>query len=399
MFDINVEQHYLAKALEYLKPTVGKNAGGLGDNCISMRTTGNGSIVMFTTNTIEFTELELVISSSNGAGPDQAPLVDFKRFEGIISTIPANEIVSIKASVNDILISFGLKAKPIKLVGCLNGIVPLPTNAFPSTGVNIPKQTIKDALDYVCAIVEDNDASPIYNCMRILTDKNSVEVSALDITNKRTMTFTNTVAATCNNPQQTILIEASKLKKSLKLFEDFLEMEFIMDATMIRVRAIDPIPGPTSTNGMITDIKYYCRRLSGAFPANIKQNFHPQPKEYVIVDKQDLMNCFMRAKAIEDKTNGGIVKIEASGSKMVVSMNSTHGNMEDDIDTVNQLTSSFCSMFKYPNIIDILKVISGQNIEIGVLPSHPSNYVVKESGNTNTFMFTVSTMNMQNGTP
>ena len=58
MFDITIEQKTLAKALEYLEPTVGKGGNNLGENCISMKTTGNGSIEMYTTNSIEFTKLE-----------------------------------------------------------------------------------------------------------------------------------------------------------------------------------------------------------------------------------------------------------------------------------------------------------------------------------------------------
>lgn len=391
MFDVKIEQSYLMKAIEYLEPTVGKNTNGLGDNCISIRTTGNGSIAMFTTNTVEFTELEVIIATG-GTTQDQAPLVDFKRFKGIISTIPATEIVTIKESVNDMLISFGLKKTPIKLVGCTTGIVPLPNNAFPSANViSIPKALVKDILTNVCAIVEDNDASPIYNCMRIYTDKNTVEATALDITHKRT--FTQNGMATCNNPQQDILIEASKLKKSMKLFEDFNEMELTMDANMIRIEATDPLAAINQqTKGMISNIKYYCRRLTGAFPANIKKTFYPQPKEYVEINKEELMDSFLRAKAIEDQTSGGMVRIQHNSGNILIGMNTTHGNMEDDIVAVNKPATNFASVFKYPNIMDVLKVIHTDTVEIGVLPNHQNNYVIKATGHTDV-MFTVSTMN------
>ena len=100
MFDISIEQPVLMKALEYLEPTVGKNTKGLGDNCVSMRTTGNGSIEMYTMNTIECTCLEAIVSMG-GNTVDQSPLMDFKRLKAIVSTIPSNEIISMKASVND----------------------------------------------------------------------------------------------------------------------------------------------------------------------------------------------------------------------------------------------------------------------------------------------------------
>ena len=111
MFNISIEQSVLMKALEYLEPTVGKNSTGLGDNCLSMQTTGNGSVEMYTTNTIEFTKLEAIVAVG-GNTQDVAPYVDFKRFKAIISSIPTNEIVSIEANVNDLLINFALKNIP-----------------------------------------------------------------------------------------------------------------------------------------------------------------------------------------------------------------------------------------------------------------------------------------------
>ena len=212
MFDITIEQSVLAKALEYLEPTVGKGNSNLGENCISMMTTGNGSIKMYTTNSVEFTELEAIVSFG-GNTQEQAPYVDFKRFAAIIKSIPANEVVSIKANVNDLMINFALKKTPIKLVGDSNGMIPLPTNQFSSTGaMTIPKQLLGDALNNVCTIITDSVATPIYNCMRIFTDQTNVEITALDMTGKRT--FAQSGLATGMNPTADILIEASKLKKS-----------------------------------------------------------------------------------------------------------------------------------------------------------------------------------------
>lgn len=396
MFNISIEQKVLMKALEYLEPTVGKNATGLGDNCLCMQTTGNGSIEMYTTNTLEFTKLEAIVAVG-GNTKDVAPYVDFKRFKTIIGSIPANEVVSLEASVNDILINFALKKTPIKLVGCNNGMIPLPTNQFPSsTMVTVPKAFIKQAVDNVCSIVTDSVSTPIYNCMRIFTSGMGVEVTALDMTGKRT--FAQSGTATNNNPQQEILLEASKFKKSLKLFEDFNELEFYMDQNMVRVDGTDPVTYGLKTNGMITNISYFARRLNGAFPANIKANFNPMPAEFSELSKEEVLNCFMRIKAIEDQTNGGTIGFEIDGANAIITMNSAYGNVEDSIVAENSVSRTFKTQFKYENLSDIIKVIGTDTFEIGVLPNHPTNYVIKSKGSSD-IMFTIPGMAGASATP
>jgi len=397
MFDISIEQRVLMKALEYLEPTVGKNSTGLGDNCVSMKTTGNGSVEMYTTNTVEFTKLEAIVAVG-GNTQEIAPYVDFKRFKAIIGSIPANEIISLKASVNDILINFSLKKTPIKLVGCNNGMIPLPSNQFPSSSmVTVPKSFIARATNNVCSIVTDSASTPIYNCMRIFTSGMGVEVSALDMTAKRT--FVQSGTATGNNPQQEILLEASKFKKSLKLFEDFNELELYMDQNMVRVDGTDIVSSYyQKTQGMISNISYYARRLTGAFPPNIKANFSPMPTEFSEFNKEEMANCFTRIKAIEDQTNGGIIGFEIDGSNAIVTLSSAYGNIEDTIAAENTVSRTFKTMFKHESLSDIMKVIDTDTFEIGVLPNHPTNYVIKSKGS-NDVMFTVPGMAGASATP
>lgn len=397
MFDITIEQKVLMKALEYLEPTVGKNATGLGDNCVSMTTTGNGSIEMYTTNTLEFTKLEAIVAMG-GNTKDIAPYVDFKRFKAIIGSIPANEVVSLKASVNDLLINFALKPTPIKLVGCNNGMIPLPTNQFPSANmVTVPKDFMVLATNNVCSIITDSVSTPIYNCMRLYTSGMSVEVTALDMTGKRT--FAQSGIATNNNPQQEVLLEASKFKKSLKLFEDYNELEFYMDQTMVCVNGTDQVSSYyQKTNGMIDNISYFARRLNGAFPANIKANFTPMPSEFSEINKEELSNCFTRIKAIEDQTNGGIVGFEINGNSAIITLNSVYGNIEESIATENTVSNSFKTLFKYESLNDIMKVVGTDTFEIGILPNHPTNYVIKSKGSSDV-MFTVPGMAGASATP
>lgn len=391
MFDVTIEQPVLMKALEYLEPTVGKNINGLGDNCVSMRTTGNGSIEMYTTNTIECTAVEAIVSLSPHT-VEQAPMMDFKRLKAIVATIPENEMIKMVSSVNDLNISFGLNNKPLKLVGCNNGMIPLPTNTFSGCAtVSIPKTVIVQALNRVCAIVTDSAASPIYNCVRIATTGQDVEVTALDVTCKRT--FVQMSKATGNNPAGDILVEASKMKKSMKLFEDYNEINFTMDSNIILIEAADPVSQMSmKSKGMITNIRYFCRRLGGNFPTNIKKNFYPLPPSFMEVNTAELMDCLSRVKAIEDQTSANMIGFEVDGGNVTVTMNTTHGNLEEVIPTANKAPGSFKTVFKYPNLIDILKTLNSTTFEIAVLPSFPMNYVVRATGQSDV-MFTVPSMN------
>lgn len=396
MFDISIEQPVLMKALEYLGPTVGKNANGLGDNCVSMKGTGKGSIDMYTTNTIESTKLEAIVSMG-GNGTDQAPYVDYARFKAIIASIPANEVIGLKASVNDLLISFGTSNKPLRLVGCNTGMLGLPNNQFPQTGTRIPKPLVQDALNNACSVISDSASTPIYNCLRFYTSAMDVEITALDVNCKRT--FVQYGKATSNNPQNEILIEASKLKKSMKLFEDYNELDFYMDQYLIMVEAADPIAMVSmKTKGMIGNITYYCRRLNGSFPANIAANFSPGPREFVEINKAELLECFARVKAIEDQTTSNMIDFEINGGEVIISMTSTHGVINENVQAVKPATTGWKTVFKYPNLSDILKVMTVDTFEIGVLPSHPNNYVVRATGQSDV-MFTVPSMTSNANTP
>jgi DNA polymerase III sliding clamp (beta) subunit (PCNA family) len=389
MFDITIEQSVLMKALEFLEPTVGKNANSLGDNCLAMSTTGNGSIEMYTTNTVEFTKLEAIVAIG-GNTVEVAPYVDFKRFKGIIASIPSTEMVSIKANVNDLHINYALKKVPIKLVGCNNGMLPLPTNQFPSsTMITIPRVYVSEAINQVSSIITDNDAAPIYNCMRIATSGLSVEFTAVDTTAKRT--FVKSIVNTQNNPIGEILLEVSKIKKSLKIFEDYYDLDMYMDQSAIRIDGMSMSSHTPKTKGMISGVTYYTRRLTGAFPTNIKQSFNPLPTEFCEISKEELLNSFTRIKALEDQTTAGQIGFEVTGNSCIITMGSAYGQVEDTITMENTSSKSFKTIFKHQSLSDIMKIIVTDTFEIGVMPNHPTNYIVRGKG-CNDVMFTVPTM-------
>lgn len=396
MFDISIEQPVLAEALNCLEGTVGKTSGqaNVGQNCLSMTTNGTGAVTMYTTNTIEFCKVDAIVSMG-GNTTEHAPVVDFKRFAAIVRSIPANEIVSIKQQVNDLLINFSLKKTPIKLVGDSNGMLPLPNNVFPNSGIQLPIDYIQDTLNSVCSIVTETVSTPIYNCMRIFADKAEVEVTALDMTNKRT--FVSTGKANTTNPKTEVLVEAEKLKKNMKLFTNFNELTFYMDNNMIRIDGTDPKPVQVQkANGMLSECSYFCRRLTGAFPNNIKASYAQMPGEFCEMNKAELLASLQRVKAIEDNTTGGTIGFEVNGGSIIITTNSAFGNLEDDIKAENVIQKSFKAHFKHTMLSDIMKVVDEDVFEIASMPAHPANYIIRGKGNPDK-MFTISTMVMAGG--
>lgn len=388
MFSICIQQDVLMSALNYLEPTVGKNISGFSDNCISIKSNGLGGAELYTTNTIEFTMVEAILSSA-GNIPEQCPLVDFKRFKTIISSIPSSEIITIEENTfGELIIKFSLKKTPVVLATSPGAAIPLPTNAFPASGIiTIPKASIKMATDNASTIIHEGGPNPIYTCVRIYTTGNQVEVTALDMMGKRT--FVQNFTATNNNRTGDVLVEANKLKRSMKIFENWNELEFNMDANMIMITGVDPISTSSQkTGGMIPSVSYYCRRLTGQFPGNIAANLIPMPTEFIEINSQDMKECLMRVKAIEDSASLGTIGFDCTGNNIVITCNSAYGNIEDEIPIERATTQAFKTSFRHQQLNEIIKTLNSENFMIGALPNHPSNFVIKASGDDDT-LFTI----------
>lgn len=395
MFKISIEQSVLSKALEYLEPTVGKNTSGLNDNCISMKTTGNGSVELYTTNTIEYTSVEAIISSGCNT-KYQCPLVDFKRFKAIINSISSSDIVVIEDVGNgsnliaiNTVSNIANNKKPVKLCCSSSTMLSLPSNFISNNMIkaSVPKAFALDVLNNACSIIDDSSSAPIYGCVRFYTDGMKIEATVIDFFRKRM--FVQDGLSTVNNGNVEFLVEASKLKKSMKLFEDFNEMDFSMDTSTIVIQASDPVSQRQSkSKGMITGINYFCRRLSGAFPKNIKQSFYPLPPSFIELNKQDVISCINRIKAVEDSSSTNLITISTNANSVKFYVLSTLGCVDEDIVSLSPIASSFNSMIKYTDLIDILKTINTPTFEIGLSPSNQNNYIIR-APQQQTVMFTI----------
>ena len=407
MFEIVVLQESLMTVLNYLEPTVGKNSQNLGDDCISLTTTDTGSCVLYTTNTLESTLIELICSNSTQAA--QAPYVNFKRFKGIIASIPSTEYITIKEGVNQLMISFSLRKTPIVINANNTGMVPHPSiiDTPPSSMVDLPVDFFNDIIIKSAAIIQDSSTVQTMNCIKLTVGNPDVTAEAIDVNSKRTFMMTERFG-TCANPE-VFLIEASKMAKSLKLFEDFTDIEIGHDRAFILMQgaarpALLNRKHQNASNDILS-VQYCIRQLNGAFP-NIAQYYTPTfaPSEYITVNKEDVLKSIARIKAIGDDTSflSGI-SIKADKTEFAIEFASQYGNLEDSVEVLTPINGSFGMVFNHKQLEEVLKNIPADYIDIGAMQGAVGNFMVKGnsvSGNAyaGTDKFTITSM-VQNQTP
>lgn len=386
MFEVVILQETLKTVLDYLAPTVGKNSQNLGDDCISLESTDTGSCILYTTNTVESTVIEVVCSNSTQAAV--APYVNFKRFKGIIESIPANEYITIKeGGKNQMLISFSMRKTPIVINGNSNGMIQKPSiiNAIPQT-IEFPVDFFNQIITKGASIINDSSTVQIMNCIKITVGNPEVTAEAIDINSKRTFMMTDTFGA-CVQPV-TFLIEASKMSKSLKLFEDFSDFEITCDnAFTLMIGGNRPAmynrKHQTASND-ITAVYYVMRKLSGTFP-NVAQYYtaNYQPAEFITVNKADILNSITRIKAIGDDTSFLTgVSIKADKNEFSVSFNSQYGQLNDPVDVYKGIQGSFGMVFNHKELEDILKIIPADYVDIGLMAGSTSNFIIKGNSTT-----------------
>lgn len=383
MFEVVILQETLKTILDYLSPTVGKNAQNLGDDCISLESTDTGSCILYTTNTLESTAIEVICSNSTKAAT--APFVNFKRFKGIIESIPSTEYVTLKEGVNELLISFSMRKTPIKLVANNNGMVPKPAiiDNLPVQMVDFPVDFFSQVVTKAASIINDSPTVQLMNCIKLTVGNPNVSAEAIDINSKRTFMMTDTFG-TCTKPE-TFLIEASKMAKSLKLFEDFTDFEIGHDNSFTVIKggnrpALYNRKHQTASND-ITGVWYVLRQLNGTFP-NVAQYYTPsyQPTEFITVNKTDILNSIARIKALGDDTSFSTgIAIKADKNEFTVSFNSQYGQLDDQIDVFTGIQSSFGMVFNHRELEDILKNIPADYVDIGLMNGSTSNFIIKGS--------------------
>ena len=373
----------------------------LGDDCICMESTDTGSCRFFTSNTLEFALLEAICANSTNHA--MAPCVNFKRLKGIISTIPSTEYVTLKDSgTNDLLISWAMKKTPIKLTGNINNMISVPSvfTTSPLIMNDLPTKFLKDAATKASNIIQDSVANTLMNCIKLSINTPDVTVEAIDVNTKRTFFMTQPIGNTTT--PQSYHLEASKLAKALKMFEDYPDIEIGDENNITLIKSSSPKPNGCKTVDII-DTMYAIRNLAGAFPV-VSQYYTATylPMEYITVNKAELLNSIARIKAVVDNSTTVPPSITINADKGEFNLNyiSTYGEIDDMVDTDNSITVPFGASFNYKNFEEVIKNIPCEFVDIGIMQKTNSNFIVRGSNTGNNVytggdMYTILSTNAQ----
>lgn len=401
MFDIQLSRDELVKVLKAVESTVGDTTGSMGEDCISITDTGNSTIEVYTTNSIEFSCVSMVITSGSAGTIEKMPCVNFKRFKKIIESIPEGEFISIKSNVNDIEINYGTKKKPIKLMGSSVAMMAIkePGNGLELT---VDSQILETGLRNTCAIIKQDPKSPpaITDCMKVSTNGLDVNITALDIKYNRMFIgkYKNT-----NISNGDIIIEPNKLLKAFELFK-------MVESDVLTIESdgnITKIYGDVVASTDVTAVSYYFRNMNGTFP-NVTIPINTV-NEYAIVNKDEMKASLTRIDAIEDtNTNVGVMELEINNDFVNVVKKSQYGIVEDSFGLDNKITKPIKNTFRTKSIVDILKRISDNKLsstdqntfEMGVYINKTNNphYIIKEVNNGNS-AFILTAVNTQSNNP
>jgi hypothetical protein len=384
MFNVQILQSTLMMVLNYLEPIVGKNTTNMGDDCICMDSTNVGTCKFFVSNMIEFAQLEAICA--NSTTPDKAPYVNFKRLKGIISTIPANEYITLADSgSNELLISWAMKKTPIKLAGNSNGMISAPAVFYKEPAImnDLPFEFLKNASTKASNIIQESVSNTLMNCIKLSINNPDVTVEAIDVNSKRTFFMSQKIG----NPitPQVYHLEAGKLSKALKMFEDYPDIELGEDNNVTLIKSSSPKPSSCKTIDIV-DTMYATRNLSGNFPV-VSQYYSSTylPMEYITVNKTELLSSIARFKAVMDNstTVPPTISIKVDKGEFNFNYASSYGEIDDMVDTDNSITTPFNANFNYKNFEEVIKSIDSDFIDIGIMQKTQSNFIVKGSNTGN----------------
>lgn len=381
MIDIKIDQLTLNKCLSYLKSTVGANVQN-GEDCIQMSYDNKtGSLIMATTNGIEFATVS-AICVSNNTMDSVAPYVEFKRFYGIVSSIPGNTDIYIKENNNG---NLEIQAAGRNIELSAKNVTPLQMPVVTGTTWAVPTTKLNRAMKCANIITSDKQAAftnPIYGCVRIESFNTRIEFSKVDYMTKRM--FARTIETSTPNANGVALIEGAKYSKIEQMFEDAADVDIVMDNSNVKISRGISLQNQSNPN--ITNATYVCRRLNGNYPNNISTSLNSGMGNSFKFTIDDVETLVKSMKAIEDNSSANsaeYVNISIDDDTMNLKYSSQHGNVEGNVISTDKSVGKVKASFKLKDIKDVIasaKITGATEMTMGVLKGHNNYFVMRHDG-------------------
>lgn len=401
MFNATVQKEHLETVLKLLSSTVGDNSQGFNDDCISIVPSANlNTLVLCTTDTINFTKCEVLCGLCQT--PDPAPLVNFKRFEKIISSIPNGEMITLKETKQNVLtVSYKLNSgvSLTGIGGTFNTLIP----NFSNTNVSIGTQFLKESVTEANSIIQNDGKPSLYNCVSIKTS-NLLDIEVVGIDTKSNRAYINTIKSSTSNPDSEFIIDAQALKSVIGLFDGYSEVLLCKNSndTMIKITpdtsTLIPDLSSDHITNFVTSIEYYRRIIVGTFSPIISKKFAMGVLQNTSVNIKELQGSLKRVLALEDGNSGHQYVGLTANDKINITYTSTYGEISESLISGNPLANQTGGKYPTKALLELLSTNTEESIMFGELNGSPGVLIFSNSDKAKNGQFMI-TPAVQNNNP
>lgn len=381
MFNVSILQSTLAQSLSFLEPTVGKNIANANDDCISMTLKENGILQLFTSNGHESTEVEVQLTTFLAVtNPTTSPFINFKRFKAIIGTIPPNEMVTIIEKNSTCIDIVYANKKPISIMGYDNAALISPSifSSFTGDLQEVDTNVFLNIFNKAKGIINSSNTGTLLGCIKVsFLDNNEIMYEGVDGATKRTLYGKDTYVYPCST-KYSFTYDVNCIEKFVKSIKDmFVTVKVGADGTMNYIEHGSVNPANACA---INSVKYCAVQINGVYPTVAKYyDTQYAPTEYVVIHKQDIIKELTVLNALADSGNTipPAITMAAVGNEFRMNYKSQYGQFDDVILMNNPIVTAFGGDFNYKNLEALIKNISEDDVEIGMMQHNSNNYVFR----------------------
>ena len=323
-FKALIDQKELMEGLRSVKGTVGKK--GLAVNGTNTEADVHMEVLMDATSGALYLKLvtnngsEITECRANILGGDigVSPLLEYDKFANIVQTIDEATSIQLDADEGRLSLNYHGRKKPIMF----NGSDPGKFHQIPKLPVQdtvvLPMEVLKDGVEMASLIIKDKATQPLFNCVNVKAENNTVEFSALDTTHNRMLHYTRSIPTPT---QGNFFVESNKLKKMLSGFDTTKDVTINVTESNVTLEQ--------------EDATLMIRLINGSFP-DVTQFMKTQYIIQAELKKSDLLTALDRAKVLSDMNTalGKSVTLHVDANSVTIDLSSQFGSLYEAVPCV-----------------------------------------------------------------